>query len=462
MKCLSSFCAGVIVAGLLVLSDCSLALAAPQLGYRVARAIAGPMDLMPARKGPSLFANRQQVPAGEAVTASQPNPAPQAQETQSTVASHFADNYDVEDNCDVLTCGPSERFWLRADYLMWWTSGTQLPALVTDGLLETPGTNVLYGDGLVGTEGRSGYRTTIGMWLGSCKNWGLELDYLDLGQQESRYSASSMGDIVLLRPFNDLLSNRQSAYAVAGPTGLAGTVSVDAREYFQSAGALLTRNILGGACCAGLCEDECDVALSPRVDLLMGFRYYNLNDSVSIRQSTLAVDTNDLFQLDDSFRARNEFYGSEVGFRTRFQRCRWSLEFLTKVAVGNTHETVTINGASLYTPAQGASQPFDAGLLAVGSNSRTYQRDVFTMIPQLGVELGYEVSCHWRAFVGYNLLYWGAVRRAADQIDLNIDMRNVPLSNDYDPTAAIGYPAYLDRSGAFWAQGVNVGTEFRF
>ena len=80
------------------------------------------------------------------------------------------------------------------------------------------------------------------------------------------------------------------------------------------------------------------------------------------------------------------------------------------------------------------------------------------MIPQLGVELGYQVNCHWRAYVGYNVLFWGCVSRAADQIDLNLDPRNFPPSQE----GGLPFPAFPGRTSCFWAQGVNMGTEFRF
>ena len=56
------------------------------------------------------------------------------------------------------------------------------------------------------------------------------------------------------------------------------------------------------------------------------------------------------------------------------------------------------------------------------------------MIPELGLDLGYQVNCHWRAHLGYNILYWGCVSRAADQISLYVDPRNIP-SNHVTPTA---------------------------
>ena len=144
--------------------------------------------------------------------------------------------------------------------------------------------------------------------------------------------------------------------------------------------------------------------------------------------------------------------------RTQLYRGRWSLDILTKIAMGNNHQTVTIEGQTVQTPQGGASQTFAAGILAGGSNSGVYQRDNLTLIPELNLELGYQWNCHWRAFIGYDILYWGAVTRAADQIDLNVDPRNFPPPTE----GALPFPQFPGKFSDFWAQGVNLGAEFRY
>ena len=47
------------------------------------------------------------------------------------------------------------------------------------------------------------------------------------------------------------------------------------------------------------------------------------------------------------------------------------------------------------------------------------------LIPQLAFELGYQWNCNWRRTLRYSLIYWGSVVRSADQIDLNLDPRNM-------------------------------------
>jgi len=195
----------------------------------------------------------------------------------------------------------------------------------------------------------------------------------------------------------------------------------------------------------------------------MGFRYYNLSDFVGVTEDLRITqpdtDSNGTtIVAHDNFRARNDFYGSELGLRTQIYRGRWSMEVLAKVAMGNNHQTITIDGQTIITPVGGATQHYDAGILAGTTNGGVYQRDAFTVIPQLGLELGYQVNCHLRAYIGYDILYWGAVVRAADQIDLNLDPRNFPPITQQ----GLPFPQFPGKTDSFWAQGIHLGTEFRF
>ena len=100
----------------------------------------------------------------------------------------------------------------------------------------------------------------------------------------------------------------------------------------------------------------------------------------------------------------------------------------------------------------------DGGILALNTNSGTYAHDCFAVIPQLELELAYQFTCHWSAHIGYDLLYWGEIQRAADQISLDVDPNNFP--NPIPPNSK--FPVFPDKTNSFWAQGFNVGTEFRF
>ena len=140
-----------------------------------------------------------------------------------------------------VCCEESERFWIRGDYLLWWTKGTRPPPLVTtspdDGIL--PGATILYPTGLVNADSRHGYRITMGLWLDACHTRAIEGDFWDFGPNSSRFAASSRGDPLLARPFRDSRDGEQNAELVAIDPGLTGTVTANISDYFQSAGAWL-------------------------------------------------------------------------------------------------------------------------------------------------------------------------------------------------------------------------------
>jgi hypothetical protein len=126
------------------------------------------------------------------------------------------------------------------------------------------------------------------------------------------------------------------------------------------------------------------------------------------------------------------------------------------------HQITNIQGTTAFTDLNGVLPPlnFPIGIFAGPTNNGTFTQDTFVVIPQLGFELGYQVTTCTRAYLGYNLLYWGNVLRAGDQIDTNVDPRNWAQATA--PQNALPFPQYPNRSASFWAQGINLGLEVRF
>jgi hypothetical protein len=376
------------------------------------------------------------------------------------------------------------RFWLRADYLSWWTNGMNLPPLVTTsdpgtsrgdaGVLGLSSTHILYGDATVNNGMQSGVHTTLGMWIDACHLWGIEFDYLTLGQPTSNFFANSTGGDILTRPYFNLNPNvsdvgKEDAELVAYPGVAYGYIQVMANSYFQSAGVTLTRHLCScEACCDpcdscndSCCQTSCCMPLPQgcRTDLLVGLRYYGLSDNVMIHENVTEIDlppptaaaTSDIH---DNFHANNVFYGSEIGLRSSFYRRRWSASITAAIALGINQQSVSIAGQTTAP----SGQVYNSGILASNpNNTGTFTRDLFTMIPQLGVEVGYQLTNSWRAYVGYNVVYWGDVYRSADQIELVADSRN------FQPQpAGYPFPTFPNRTSPFWAQGINLGLECRF
>ncbi|MEN6458084.1 MAG: BBP7 family outer membrane beta-barrel protein [Thermoguttaceae bacterium] len=460
---------------------CAGALVAAGIVFFLGATVSAGAEPVPAQAALQPAPQPDSSPGQAATTSQQP-----AESLQPTAASDLATE-DPDEQCAMFCgmpcCSPPGRIWLRADYLMWWTNGVTLPPLVTTspqgtavedaGVLGLSTTTILYGNSTVGNQGQSGVRTTMGMWLDSCHRWAVEFDYLNLGGSSDSFSQTSTGETILARPFYNVETGSQASELVAYPGVAIGSISVDFKDYFQSAGALFSYNL----CCCNSCGNECDSCDSSeqscgscvpllqccRTDLVAGFRYYNLGDSLTIHEtptlteSVAPHDTIATFDIHDNFRARNDFYGSELGLRTRLYRNRWSLDVLTKIALGINHQSVNINGTTDITTATSTAS-YTTGIYAGPDNSGVYQRDVFTMIPELKIELGYQLTQHWRAFVGYDILYWGDVWRSASQIDLKLDPRNFPPSTE----TGLPFPEFSGKTSTFWAQGINVGAELRF
>ena len=80
---------------------------------------------------------------------------------------------------------PCGRFSFRGEYLAWWTKSTDLPPLVSTGVL--PGAMVLF-SGSDGDPGlHSGGRFTLGYWLTPGRETGLDVTYTFLGNTAATF-----------------------------------------------------------------------------------------------------------------------------------------------------------------------------------------------------------------------------------------------------------------------------------
>jgi hypothetical protein len=280
----------------------------------------------------------------------------------------------------------------------------------------------------------------------------LEADYLALGRATTRFDAASPAQSILARPFLNVATGFQDSGLVVYPdVATDGRVSVLGSSVFQGAEVLLRRALYR----------DC----SSRADLLIGYRFNRLDDGLEIAESSTSIDPESLvpvgtvLALNDLFRTTNQFNGAELGVAGSWRHCAWSLQSVLKVALGNTHSRIVIDGSTTTTlPDGGGTTTAPGGLLALPTNIGTFQKDSFAMIPELGVTVGRDLTCRLRATVGYSLIYWSKVIRAGEQIDLNVNPTQFP------PDELIGAPQPQFRAVTtdFWAQGLNFGLDFRF
>jgi hypothetical protein len=352
----------------------------------------------------------------------------------------------------------SHRFYASGEYLLWWIKSSPMPPLVTtsipasDGILGMPTTTVLFG-GSINNEERSGGRFTAGYWLDSCQTKGIEGSVFFLGQRSVRFSANSNQFPVLARPFFNLNSGTEFSELTASPGLFTGNIAVNSHSRLWRAEANLRGN---------LCQSCCY-----RLDLLAGFRYVQLDEGVAIMEDTRALPDAPLFpgsrfQLLDSFGTRNQFYGGQVGAAAEYRRGPWFVDLRGKVALGGVHQSIDIDGGQVRVLPTGEVLTFKGGLLALPTNIGHFTRDRFAVVPEIGLQVGYQINDNLRVFVGYSFLYLSSVVRPGDQIDRVVDITQIPNFPVPARPTGLTRPAVSFKDTDFWAQGISFGLEIRY
>jgi len=349
-------------------------------------------------------------------------------------------------NCD-CTCD-----MLRLEWLGWFSRGRNAPPLVSTspngtvqanaGRLDVGSTTILYPNDPIGTNLRNGGRITYshlfndGCTTGTFRFWGLE-------NGAETFSTTTANNPIIARPYFDTSLGSGNAFLVSYPGLTSGTINV------------LSKNSLIGIDAWGSRNWYNDGGSS--IDVLGGYQFTRMDDSIDILSSSTTIGGNlpvgTQLNVHDNFRTRNEFNGASLGFIGRSYRGPVTLEALGKIALGNMRETVITSGNVGITTPGGGTLNSTGGLLAQPSNIGNTHHDIFAYVPEVNVNLLYNITPQFRALVGYSFIYWNHVVLAGNQIDTNL---TTPL-----PTAtAPPFPKFQRTD--FWVQGVSLGGDYRW
>jgi hypothetical protein len=343
------------------------------------------------------------------------------------------------------------RFWVRAEYLAYWVKNAPLPVSLVTGDPSNPTQELLSSDRSLGMF--SGFRVGLGGWLDSYNIVGWDGNFFALLQRKSNFTASSdaTGNPTLAFPFTNQTPGAvgDTLMPIASPGAFAGNVLVASSLQLWGAETNGILTVVNGG--------------GFEVVALAGLRYLNLRETLNI--GTVSSDTltspNTVLSQNDLFSTRNEFYGGQVGARISWQGERFGLDLTGKLAIGETHQTIDIQGASTQTGPGGVNGTFPGGFFTQTSNMGRYSANQFAFVPSAEMKFSVLITSYLRAFVGYDFLYWSQVVRPGSQVDRNI---NLTQSAVFGSGALLGpaYPAPLFNRSDFWAQGLNVGLELRF
>ncbi len=316
--------------------------------------------------------------------------------------------------------------------LVWWVKGNSVPPLVTEspngtqrpsaGVLGQPTTSIVFGDTGIDDNYRLGLRLTVGYWLDDCQINGLEATWFSLGDGANSgnfYDAAS-GDArsrIVARPFFNAVLGQQDSQLVAYPGIVGGDVQTQTASELHSLALLLRHNL----------DQNC----GRRIDLVGGYRYLRFRESLNISENLVSLDTGGVvpvgttFDVQDLFDTENDFHGGEVGLSTVWTRGCWDFDVLAKLALGNMHQQVTVDGRTVIAAPSQVPVVGQGGLLALPTNMGTYSWNEFAMIPELNMNVRYRLSECLSLQLGYSLLWVTEVARTGDQIDLGRESQSV-------------------------------------
>lgn len=361
--------------------------------------------------------------------------------------------------------------WASFEYLAWWQDGMRLPPLVTSnlgtgiagtdaGVLGRASTVTRFGGDRVLEEAFEGGRLRFGVWLDRRHKLGVGAEYFSTGTLESRFQATSSGTPILGRPFFNTETGQEDSSLVAFPGLISGTVGVRADSELDGWGVHF-RHLRerseghGGWLFCGAGDKYCD-----RADMMLGYRGLQLDERVLVTENSVS-DDQERFDMFDRFDARNQFNGVDVGWAYERTRGYWTFDSAIRLALGNTRQTVTVDGRTTITdPNDPPAQTYTGGLLAQPSNIGTFRQDEFTVVPEINANIGFHLTDNLQLTFGYTFIYWSNVVRPGDHISRDLNPNQLPPAAD--PLTGASRPGFQWDTVDYWVQGMNIGGEYRW
>jgi hypothetical protein len=355
-----------------------------------------------------------------------------------------------------------QHWWMSADCLVGYVKSSGLLPLVTTspagtaqinaGVLGKNTTTVLFGSDNLNGDERAGFKIGGGGWFDADNTFGVDFGFFMLESQSALFSANSpQANPILARPFANAVSTAQASQVIAFPGQSTGSVT----------GSLHNGNFYS----TNLDFQEVILATSEfRLDCLLGYRFLRFDDRLSMDTNIVAagsglIAAGTTVATSDRITAENLFHGVDFGARAELFADRWSVQLLTKLAVGEVHRTIGIYGTQKTTVPGVPPTTLMGGFLALSSNSGVFGSTDWVFAPEAGINVGYDINANVRVHLGYSFLYWTDVARATNQVNLQI---NPALFPPPQAGATPSQPSFSLQKSDIWVQSVNLGVELRF
>jgi hypothetical protein len=366
---------------------------------------------------------------------------------------------------------PDECFWFKANYIGTYITPMRLgggplattgsPLIAAPGALGQPSTTVLFGNHNVDFNLFSGARLEAGLFLDRENRFSLEMAGFLVSPNIQSFSiaADPNGNPTITRPIVDVLTKSERGFLNSLPGVLSGTLSIDNKS--ELSGIELNARY------------HSYIRERLHADALVGFRYLRLAERLRIQELLHPlvpgfltflgnnVDPPNSLADEDVFRTVNQFFGPQIGGRLSWEYGCFTAEGFAKLALGGSQEQTTINGSTTVITANG-NQTASGGVLALPSNIGNHNRTVFGIVPELGVNLGVELTQHVRVNLGYSFLMWNHVVRPGSQYDRSVNPTQIPSAFPGPPLVGPSNPTYRFNDEFFWSHTFNIGLEIHY
>ena len=357
-----------------------------------------------------------------------------------------------------------DRWWLTGEYFLASTRPATLPPLATSGtadslaVLGRAGTQVLFG-GEQNFNPISGGRLSGGLWLDPCRAYAFEWGVFFLPTQSTSFAANSSTAAALGRPFFDTVLGIENVRLVSLAGQFTGQMSGEYSTQFWGGEAGVAIRVLETS--------------TFTLEQLFHARYYGLVESVGVSDSVTAVPGGGaLFfngqaqplgatvAVSDYFSVVNRWVGGAGGLRVNWSSGRLLVSVSGRLGVGAIMTTLTADGETRLT-GTAADGSIRTGVLTAGRQTLRISDVDLSFAPEVGLRLGYRLTDHITANVGYQYLYMSNVPRVEQQINRNVDPTRVPSGQNFGAAGAPLGKLEVQR-GYYWMHGLAVGLTFSF
>lgn len=355
-----------------------------------------------------------------------------------------------------LAVPPTPPYWLNSSFLLWYMKKQPLNVPVV-----TNGSSSLLGNQAFSDSSFNGLRLDLGAWLNEATTFGVELSFLAVFEGSPRNNVSAQTTL-LERPYFDVATGLSKTLPIAVPGSTAGSITAGANGLLIGGEFNFLSRIYRNH------EYE-------SIDLILGFRNLDLLENIGIGSTTSIITGNGSFagqtflapgtlNVSDAIKASNCFNGAQIGARAQTGGAGVTFSGYGKLAFGVMNEDITRTG---YSVAAGPTlvpplQSTTGGFFVTRTNSGSQSHNFFAVIPEIGMNLGLEVTSCMSLGIGYSILYVSNVARPGDQISPFINSHTIPTSPTFQAPPAGEASTRVFQTSDYWAQGLNFSVNFKF